>query len=469
MMQLFMSTSRCVAGLCAGLAFLLLSHGAASATTCTAAQRCRADDGSIAWGDYMRHSVGYFDAVGARDPSTGAYASEIGGDDVVIGAPGQRNIHLVAFSRLIYALAYTADRIPENRDKARVAADFLLREMVVGDPLAADPESPPYFVATYNQATGAAAQEQLVVNVQAYGLNGLVALYDVTRDPELLRAIHGLYRGFVQRFHDPAGGGFFDAYDLRNQQPVREKSYNSTVYVATSFLLPLFIADPEHRSLYRGPLSEIAGVLGTRFADDTGWLVENFTADWQPAWRSWQRQEVVDPETGVPATVSIGIVGHNTQAAWLLLRLGQVADELDGASRPALEARAREILLSMLRKPAHDRRHGGFYNAFIRERDTLMWGEEKHWWQQAEGILALTLADRLGVLTRDEVLAVAGEDVAARALDFYFAHFVDYVGGGEFKAVAADGTPNRSEPKGELGKSAYHAVELARFMEEYQR
>ena len=95
-----------------------------------------------------------------------------------------------------------------------------------------------------------------------------------------------------------------------------------------------------------------------------------------------------------------------------------------------------------------------------------MWHTNKAWWQQAEAIMALTLAEKSGVLSTDDVRSVRDQ-----AVDFYFNHFVDWQGGGEFAEVTKDGTPVTDngviKDKGQWGKSTYHTVELARYMLAY--
>jgi mannose/cellobiose epimerase-like protein (N-acyl-D-glucosamine 2-epimerase family) len=327
---------------------------------------------------------------------------------------------------------------------------------------------PPYFLSIVDPA-GARIGEQgpLVVNEQAYGFNGLVARLRRSGDPALYRRLRELYEAFYARFHDERGGGFFDQFDLASGQAVKTKSYNSTVYVATSFLLELALLDSAHQGEYLATARELADLVATRFLDpSTGWIVENFTADWAPDWRGWQRQAVVDGNGG-ERIVSIGVVGHNFQAAWFLLR----AAELPGTAPERAEAylaAARSILHSMLGSAAVDWADGGVLDSFRREDGIPMWNSNKAWWQQAEAMMALTHADRIGLF------ADSGQRIrAARARDqilqFYFAHFIDAKNGGEFPVVAKDGSPILSENKGALGTGSYHQVELAAFMKAYAR
>jgi mannose/cellobiose epimerase-like protein (N-acyl-D-glucosamine 2-epimerase family) len=351
---------------------------------------------------------------------------------------------------MVYGLAHGASVDPSYLHRAKRSAEFLLTKMVRRD------ATGPYFLSAVDaQGSEVTPKTELVVNEQAYGLNGLVALYQVTRDPRLLDTIREAYAAFYKRFHDAEHGGFFDTFDRATGKPVRTKSYNSTVYVATSFLLELSAVDTERKAGYEKVLRELGDrVAGDFFDPKTGWIVENFTNDWKPEWRGWQKQ----------GENTIGVVGHNFQAAWFLMRL---ADTFEGdATRQAkYRATAREILGSMLDKPVVDWERGGFGDVFKRETSEPMWHTNKAWWQQAEAILSLTLAERDGILSG----AAADRAKIARdqGLAFYLKHFIDRKNGGEFDNVDKDGNPTPDAVKGSLGKSTYHTVELARYMTDY--
>lgn len=405
------------------------------------------------WRGSVVHSIEFFNQK-AYDPATGSYASEIAID----GSRKSETRHLIAESRMVYGLAYGA-AITGNADylkRAREVTKFLLTKMV-----RRDSANLPYFLNAVDP-TGrpVAEQTKLVVNEQAYGLSGLVALATVTPDAQeraaLLAQIRELYKAFVFRFHDGSSvgaGGFFDGFDLQKNRPITTKSYNSTVYVATSFLLELAQLD-RNQAGYLNALTEIGDAVAQRFPDPrTGWIIENFTYDWRPDWREWQRQ----PQG------TIGIVGHNFQAAWLLLRLSQ-APWLGADRQAAYRTSAKAMLESMLNKNAVDRKNGGFHDVFVRETSQTMWHTNKAWWQQAEGIMALTLAQRLGVLTTTDA-----ENVRDQAVNFYFNSFIDRKNGGEFDVVTREGQPTGETQKGHLGKSTYHTVEFARFMLNYSK
>ncbi len=145
---------------------------------------------------------------------------------------------------------------------------------------------------------------------------GLVALYLQQPAPYLLVHIVKMYQAFYARFYDAELGGFYDAFDIKELKPIKTKSFASSVYILSALLLPLSEIPLEHNLKYERvykPIRQLGDVMLTSFYDpSTGWIVENFSRDWQPDWR--------DRRDG---TNTITIVGHNLQFAWVLLRLAQ--------------------------------------------------------------------------------------------------------------------------------------------------
>lgn len=427
------------------------------------------------WLSIADHSADFFN-LHAYSEQEGVYYSEVDSEGQVVNG----KIHLIALSRMIYAQAYLAEQGLADIRRAESAASFLLSRMVKED------EFGPYFVSQVQLNENAdilADKDQnqidLVVNEQAYGLSGLVELYRVSGDRKLLKKIRNFYQAFVRRFHDSQSGGFFDRYSSSKEtsdtgRPTHShshthshthrhvqsqtKSYNSTVYVATSFLISLMEADPGRKRQYQDKLSELVHLAAKHFPDkETGWIIENFDRHWVPQWRGWQQQ----------GPHSIGIVGHNLQYAWLLLRASEW-DFIDIKQRGNLKSIAYQVIDSMLAKPSWDAEHGGFLDAFQRETSAPMWHTNKAWWQQAEGLMALSAAlyfqsDDLG-----QERAMKYQRAKTHTIDFFTRFFIDKTYGGEFFNVSQNGQAIEDELKGQKGKSAYHSTELAKFMIRYQ-
>jgi 2-keto-3-deoxy-L-rhamnonate aldolase RhmA/mannose/cellobiose epimerase-like protein (N-acyl-D-glucosamine 2-epimerase family) len=409
------------------------------------------------WDNSIAHANDFFIKKG-WDYVSGSFHSEIANDGTV--ASDLR--YIIASSRMVYGLAHGSVVDPNYLNYANLEAAFILDKMMSAD------ETGPYFNSVVDRK-GASSHEyetKLVVNEQAYGLNGLVALFAKTESPDLLRKIEEIFSSFYTRFHDEEFGGFFDKFDRSANRPVRTKSYNSTVYVATSFLIDLAKLPTLNKAKYIATVKELADIVSQHFVDNTtGWIIENFTPDWRPDWREWQKQTIETSEGF--QTFTIGITGHNFQAAWFLMRAAEFS-EIPELSRQQYLDGALNILTSMLKSRAIDRESGGVFDAFKREDGQTMWNSNKAWWQQAEALLALTKALSINLFT-DPAIALDAQDVRDSILTFYFAHFIDYNGGGEFPVVQKNGTPITTENKGQLGTATYHQVELAKFMKDYAK
>jgi len=389
------------------------------------------------WIATARHSIDFFD-LHARDGISGTYLSEIRDD----GSPASHKVHVLALSRMIYALSFTSAQLPENLDKARQAAAWLLSTMIGHDSYG------PYFIATVDLDQPLEPEDTLRIWEQSYGLCGLVELFRVTRDEALLHQIHGLYNALVARFMDPGPlGGFCTDYSLEQGLQLDTKSYASTVYPLTAFLINLWEADPSQHLSYERVLARIMDIVFKHFwNEELGWVNETFSADWNPR---------IDAE-GRP-TFNAN-TGHDFQTAWLLLRASRWAF-LTTTSRDAMRKLGFHILDTTLSKPIWGEARAGFY----REMDPVTNTPTtycKDGWQHGEALPTLALANRM---TNRPRYAEALHNLAA----FYLETFFDTEQGGEFFSVDRENQPIRSEWKGSKGKSSYHVAETARFMIAY--
>ena len=286
--------------------------------------------------------------------------------------------------------------------------------------------------------------------VQACGIAGLVALYRVTKNEALLRDIHGLHAGFIERFHDMNDGGFLEQVARNGGESEGFKSYASTVGVATSYLLDLDGTDCASGAPdYRRYLRELADIVVDRFLDEqSGFVIEHFDAHWNPAWRGWQRQEV----DGMSFT--IGRVGRDMRTAWFLLRMF----ETTGTER---YLRAALRIVSAMLAYGFDWIEGGVFDCAKREETDAakrwMWGKRKAWWHQGDAIKAFVLALKLGVLREVEVLQGTGKQALEMTLAFWQRHA--RATGDEYEYVTANGNPVAGTVC-PIGKAGYNMAEL---------
>ena len=168
------------------------------------------------------------------------------------------------------------------------------------------------------------------------------------------------------------------------------------------------------------------------------WVNVKLTNNWAPA----QSNSNVMP-------------GHNFQLAWVLMN-SKNWKFLDETKVEKYENLGRKIMVKTLNKNIWDKK--STKKSFYREFDTKahkVSSDNKSWWQHAEAIIALSFF-------------YDNKESITDYVEFFEKHFVDFANGGEFFYLQSDNTPITKHAKSSRGKSAYHTVEMYRFLIENQ-
>lgn len=438
------------------------------------------------WNRQARDMVDFFGRVSVDNQDGGFFTNIDSSGKVYNPDPNHPNEkYLMPTSRQVFAYtaAFNMTGDPHYLALAKHGVDFVLAHNVVTTPMGEK-----HFVEHTDQA-GTPIPAPLAVNEQTYGMTGLIAYYKVTHDPQVLGVLKDTHAYLTKHFGDVRNGqfdGLFDTVDPNSGAHNDTKSYASSVYPATSALLELAtVADGDWKQQILGQIKTIADRVVEKFPDPASpFIRERFDRDWNSpddVWKpsGWQFQDLqgkTDPSGkpfvdahGQPLTHgTIGVVGHNTQAALFLLRADRLLQENGlqsaGDSQRYFDT-ARTCVDNMLAH-GYDHQRGGWYDSIVRESgDQPMWNTNKAFWQQEQGGLA-TLA--LYRLTGDMRYKLATDGTER----FYDQHFMDRrveggqtVSYGDRFSVQADGTPT-SDPKGGPGKSAYHSTEWAYLAEQ---
>ncbi|MEO0898479.1 MAG: AGE family epimerase/isomerase [Bacteroidota bacterium] len=373
----------------------------------------------------VKNSLSFFQEH-AWDDSLGVFYSELDVNGVTLSD----KVHLVALSRLVYALSISSEYQASYLEKARKAADFILTKMVARD------EVGPYFIESIDIKQGVVPSKKLGIWQQSYGLCGLAALYKVEKSDQLLEKIHELFDAYYLRFHDVQHGGFCGEYSLESGQVKDSKNLQALLYPVSAALAYLWEADSSYHQNYERVMEEHMDLLFDRgWNEEEGWVQLNFKEDW-----------TIPQEDGVRKVTP----GHNFQLGWNLIR---------ASSWPFLSEEKRQsyanlgisILETSMQKPIFD---GDVSGGFFREMDARsnsVVDQRKSWWQHAEAIIALSfLPDKSK--ERDQLFA------------FFAQNFVDWKSGGEFFFLDQDNQPDVEELKGSMGKSSYHITEMVSFL-----
>ncbi|GAA6139720.1 hypothetical protein NBRC116583_34670 [Arenicella sp. 4NH20-0111] len=348
------------------------------------------------------------------------------------GRVSTSKVYLVSLSRTIYALSFSSKYVPENLALAKQSAEFLTENLIFEhDGLA-------YFLPEYDLSSGSSPKvRELDVWQQAYGLTGLVELYRNWPDPELFRIIELMHIAFVNRFSDLKNGGFWGRYSLENGPIFSSKSFQSTVYPVTAYMNNLWAISPNPKPLQALLSKHVQYAHDYLWDSAKNWINIRFDSDWGVCPNADGKCFSVAP-------------GHNFQLAWLLLNTRNWTF-ISKENQHKYDILGRRIISATLEKEIWgESSKGGFFSEYD-PSDSQRISHLKAWWQHSEAIIALSFYDPSSQKLKD-------------LLDFFELSFKDRVYGGEYFYLDKDNRPILTEPKSSIGKSAYHTVEMYRFL-----
>jgi len=374
--------------------------------------------------------------------NTNAYQSDIKTFYSEIDDNGQivsKKIYNVALSRLIYGLSYASKFDKSYINKAENSVAFQVDKLTAHDSIGN------YFLSYYDMETNEFPETTEVdIWQQAYGLCGLSELYRNNPSDKLLSNIHKFHDDFVSRFHDDVNGGFYGNYNMKNGQVAGSKSLQALVYPITAYMENLWLADIPNRSKYEPYLTENLRIAyANGWDDDLGWVNLKFDDEWAPCINKSREN-----------TCSTVNPGHNFQFASLLLRTNNWTF-LAPAAKNKYNDLGIKILKRTLKKPVYAAADlsQGFYSEVNPVTDEII-DDKKTWWQHCEALISLSLA------------GARFENELAELKSFYFENFSDDKNGGEYFLLDKHNEPQIKELKGSIGKSAYHTVEMIRYLNE---
>jgi len=381
----------------------------------------------------INHILDFFNK-NAYQPELEVYHSEISNTGQTIS----QKVYNVALSRLVYGLSYSSIINTSNLEKAEKAVDFQLANLVAEDSIGK------YFISYFDtKSMSPDSSTNLDIWQQAYGLCGLSELYRNYPTEALLSTIHQLHDAFVNRFHDKVNGGFYGNYNIKTGSVSGSKSLQTLVYPITAYMENLWLADSKNKNKYEPYLKENLSIAyENAWNEKLEWVNIKFDDEWNFCEHSSDEKPCF--------TVS---PGHNFQFASLLLRTGYwnfLTDEEQKKYRKL----GTEILSKTLEKPIYSSNDlsQGFFSEVNPVTNEVI-DDRKTWWQHCEALVALSLAGE------------KFEDKTIELKKFYFNTFMDLKHGGEFFYLDKNNNPQTEELKGNIGKSAYHTIEMIRFLD----
>jgi mannobiose 2-epimerase len=284
----------------------------------------------------------------------------------------------------------------------------------------------------------------------SYAISACVACHELTGDPDCLDLAKSAFHWLEVNAHDREHGGYFVFY-RRNGTPILSwdeasnpgktrdgigtpigfKDVNTTCDLLACFgdLYRLW-----HDRLLRMRLDELLGIVRDRFVVAPGVIHYYTHPDWTP----------------VPDFVRYGQV---LRSANLLI---SASEALHGSVDPTTEDIVRSMVDTMLRV-AWDPEKGRFYLAgssfgATSTDDALIFVNDKRWWPQAEGMIALLTMARS---FPDTPIYLTN---FVRLWEYIKTYMIDAAHGG-WLASGLDTKPEGSdEPKATMWKDASHEV-----------
>ncbi|HEX8041204.1 MAG TPA: AGE family epimerase/isomerase [Chryseosolibacter sp.] len=264
--------------------------------------------------------------------------------------------------------------------------------------------------------------------VQVYVTTGLTMYYFVTHDPAVLRYIDESNGLLENHLWDHSSGGYYDEaendWTLKNSN----KSLGSQLAPVSGYLAYLYLATRDRKYLEQA-VRITDSILRHMRDDKTGWVLESFDKDWNYVQPARGREEIN--------------VGHNLEAAWMLLRLHLLNNRPD--YRLAASA-----LSDSIHRYGFESQHGVWF-AGIGNDHPQDHSDYTYWWIQAYGnMVDLCFAGEFphGDHVRNFLKGAA----------FWSDHFLDRQKGDTHFSVFVDGTV-KDYRKANQFKSSYHSME----------
>jgi cellobiose epimerase len=282
---------------------------------------------------------------------------------------------IVYESRLTWTAAKAAQRFPEKSalysDAAREGLKFLAGKMWDsqhgGFYWSVDPTGNP----TRGRGGSDGSSKQAYGN--AFGIYAAAAVYELHHDPAALELVQKGFNWYDEHGHDAEHGGYFEILTAEGTPnpnaipavggPPGAKSMNSTVHMLEA-LTAVYRVWPDPK--VRARLRELFEIVRDKMVRDPGYLVQFFTADWQPK----------------PNDDSYG---HDVEVAYLLT---EAAEALEIPNDPDTWEAAKKLVDHAM-QVGWDNTNGGLFNSG--GIDGGNFAPTREWWVEAELLNALLL------------------------------------------------------------------------------
>lgn len=291
----------------------------------------------------------------------------------------------------------------------------------------------------------------------AFGIYSLAAVYEVTREKEVLDFAIKAFDWIEDHAYDQEKGGYFQFLtregkpfgpdEIENTKASDKceayyKDQNSSIHLLEAYT-ELYKIWPNEK--LRERLKELLFLIRDRITTEKGYMNLFFDYDWNPVSFRDADEETRKANYGLDH-VSFG---HDYETAFLMLESSHIL----GLEHDIKTLKTAKKMVDHAIENGFDNTLGGFYDAgyyFKGSEKCTIIKEVKNWWSQAEGLNSLLLMYR--IFPEEEKYF----DYFTRLLYYINTFFIDQEYGGWFEG-GIDKEPHlKFGPKGHIWKAAYH-------------
>jgi cellobiose epimerase len=291
----------------------------------------------------------------------------------------------------------------------------------------------------------------------AFAIYALAALYELTKEKEVLDfAIQG-FEWIEKNAYDPVAGGYyqfltregkpFGTEEIKNTKAsdaieAQYKDQNSSIHLLEAYT-ELYNVWKDERLKAR--LNELLTLIRDKITTDTGYMNLFFDQKWNPV----SFRDASEEERKANYGLDHVSFGHDYETAFLLLEASHVL----GLEDDIKTLQTAKKMMKHAIENGFDKSVGGFYEAgyyFKGSNKLSIIINTKNWWAQAEGLNALLLFSRIFPEENKYF------DHFLKELDYVDKYMLDHELGGWYEG-GIDKEPHLQKgPKGHIWKACYH-------------
>lgn len=291
----------------------------------------------------------------------------------------------------------------------------------------------------------------------AFGIYGLAALYELTREEKVLDFVREVFEWIESHAFDPKFKGYFQFLDPQGRpfdknSNYKTKSYdavelgykdqNSSIHLLEAYT-ELYNVWPEER--LKKKLYDLLLLVRDIITTSKGYMNLFFEKDWVPVSFKESPQEIRENNYRLDH-VSFG---HNYETAFLMLEASFALGIKNDTETLAVAKKMVDHAIAN----GWDNEKGGFYDAgyyFAGEDKCSIIQHTKNWWAQAEGLNILLMMSN--IFPKNRIYA----DYFERQWSYVKNYLLDNQYGGWFEGGLDKEPEFKTGPKGHIWKCAYH-------------